>query len=64
MIVTGESSLGDNGKKQFILGFKTRIQMHKWFSDQGYTSEGRYFVSPEGVKWRKKNRRAVMQTEG
>lgn len=59
MIVTGESSLGDNGKEQFTLGFETRIQMHRWFADQGYTSKGKFFVSPEGVKWRKMNRRAV-----
>ena len=59
MIVTGESSLGAKGKKKFVLGFKTRIQMHRWFEDQGYKSEGKYFVSPEGVKWRKKNRSAV-----
>ena len=63
MIVTGESSLGDDGKKKFILGFKSRIQMHRWFSDQGYVSEGRYFVSPEGAKWRKKNRSAI-RSEG
>lgn len=59
MIVTGESSLGANGKKQFILGFKTRIQMHRWFEDQGYTSEARHFVSPDGARWRKKNRSAI-----
>ena len=59
MIVTGESSLGANGKKQFVLGFKTRIQMHRWFEAQGYKSEDRYFVSPEGIRWRKKNRSAV-----
>ena len=63
MVVTGESSLGSNGKRQFVLGFNSRIQMHRWFDDQGYVSEGKFFISPEGIRWRKMNRRAV-RTEG
>lgn len=59
MTVTGESFLGADGKEHFRLVFESSIKMHQWFSSQGYVMKGKYFVSPEGVRWRKRNKYAV-----